>query len=192
MSLILTILTLLCAVQAVRANSLLSAAAWLAGSSALTAVFIYSLGAAEAAVIELSVGAGLVTVIFVFAISVAGEEAIRVPSLIRRPVAWAISATMLLLLGSFLWPIVDLTPAAAVPDTTFAIVFWQQRGLDALAQIVLIFVGALTLLSLLGERQKTGETTATLTETTPPPDLPVNGRHAREKITIPLPEAIQR
>ena len=194
MSIILTVLTIFCAVNALRANSLLSAAIWLAGVSALTAVFIYTLGAPETAVIELSVGAGLVTVIFVFAISVAGEEAIRVPPLIRHPLAWAISGLTILLLGSLLWPIANLTPAASPAEATFGVVFWEQRGLDALAQIVLIFVGALTLLSLLGERQKTGsETAVSHTQSTPKPtpDPSPNG-HPKPKEVIVPPEAMKQ
>lgn len=192
MSIILTVLTIFCAVNALRAKSLLSAAIWLAGVSALTAVFIYTLGAPETAVIELSVGAGLVTVIFVFAISVAGEETVRVPALIRRPVAWAIGGFTILLLGFFLWPIVDLTPAASPPAATFGVVFWEQRGLDALAQIVLIFVGALTLLSLLGERQKTGQETAVShRESLPPPDPSPNGQPKAKEVVVP-PEAMKQ
>ena len=65
---------LACALQAVRGTRLLIAALWLAGASALTALMMFRLGAPEVAVIELSVGAGLVTVLFVFAINIAGEE----------------------------------------------------------------------------------------------------------------------
>ena len=67
---------LVCALQAVRAKRLLHSALWLAGASALVALEMYLMGAPEVAVIELSVGAGLVTVLFVFAINIAGEEAI--------------------------------------------------------------------------------------------------------------------
>ncbi len=66
--------TLVCALQAVRSRRLLMSALWLAGASALVALMMYLLGAPEVAVIELSVGAGLVTVLFVFAINIAGEE----------------------------------------------------------------------------------------------------------------------
>jgi uncharacterized MnhB-related membrane protein len=192
MSIVLTVLTIFCAVNALRANSLLSAAIWLAGVSALTAVFIYSLGAPETAVIELSVGAGLVTVIFVFAISVAGEEAIRVPPLIRHPLAWAISGLTILLLGSFLWPIANLTPAASPAAATFGVVFWEQRGLDALAQIVLIFVGALTLLSLLGERPKAGQETAVSHPETISTPVPSPNGHPKPKEVIIPPEAMKQ
>jgi len=65
---------LICAIQAIRAERLLVSALWLAGCSALLALAIGLLGAPEVGVVELSVGAGLVTVIFVFAISIAGED----------------------------------------------------------------------------------------------------------------------
>jgi uncharacterized MnhB-related membrane protein len=65
---------LACALMAIIARRLLTSALWLAGASALTALLLYLLGAPEVAVVELSVGAGLVTVLFVFAINIAGEE----------------------------------------------------------------------------------------------------------------------
>jgi len=63
---LLSLMALGCGVQAIRAKRLLAAALWLAGVSAAVATLMYSLGAYEVAVIELSVGAGLVTVLFVF------------------------------------------------------------------------------------------------------------------------------
>ena len=75
---------LLCAVMAVRTQRLLVSALWLAGASALVSLWMYILGAPEVAVIELSVGAGLVTVLFVFAINIAGEG-IAPPG--QRPIA---------------------------------------------------------------------------------------------------------
>ena len=64
---------------------LLISALWLAGTSALAALMMYRLGAPEVAVIELSVGAGLVTVLFVFAINIAGEDTPSVRSLVPAP-----------------------------------------------------------------------------------------------------------
>ena len=83
------------AVMALRAPKLISSALWLAGSSALVAILTYLLGAPEIAVIELSVGAGLVTVLFVFAINVAGDETISVQALIPKPLAWEALKEML-------------------------------------------------------------------------------------------------
>ena len=69
--------TALCAFMAIRARHLIVAALWLAGASALVSIVLYASGAHLAAVIELSVGAGLVTVLFVFAISIAGDDALH-------------------------------------------------------------------------------------------------------------------
>ena len=60
--------------KATRVKGLLNAALWLAGTSCLTSILVYILGSPGLAVIELSVGAGLVTVLFVFAISIIGDE----------------------------------------------------------------------------------------------------------------------
>lgn len=65
---------LVCAILAIRSKRLLISAIWLAVTSALVALMFYMLGAVQVAVIELSVGAGLVTVLFVFAINISGEE----------------------------------------------------------------------------------------------------------------------
>ncbi|MDO9122475.1 MAG: NADH-quinone oxidoreductase subunit J, partial [Anaerolineaceae bacterium] len=65
---------LACAILAISAKRLLISAIWLAVTSALVALMLFLLGAPQIAVIELSVGAGLVTVLFVFAINISGEE----------------------------------------------------------------------------------------------------------------------
>ena len=64
---------ILSAILTVRARPL-TAALWLAVLSAITALLLYRLGAPEVAVIELSVGAGLITVLLAFAISMAEDE----------------------------------------------------------------------------------------------------------------------
>jgi uncharacterized MnhB-related membrane protein len=146
---LLIALALICAVQAIRAGRLINSALWLAGVSAALSIVFYLMGAYTVAVIELSVGAGLVTVLFVFAINIAGEEVGALPSLIPKPLAWAlvIAAAALLVWSALPLPTAD-TPT---PDSTFASVLWGQRGLDVLAQIVLIFAGVLGLLGLLAE-----------------------------------------
>src|SRR5574340_182308 len=134
---LLVLATLVCAVQALRSKRLISSALWLAGVSALLATLLYLLAAYQVAVMELSIGAGLVTVLFVFAISVAGEDALDVRSLVPKPLAWV------LVIGAATLLIWQLLPFQAEPQrvssgTTFAEMLWQVRGLDALAQIILI------------------------------------------------------
>jgi NADH:ubiquinone oxidoreductase subunit 6 (subunit J) len=137
------------AIQSLRADSLLRSAIWLAGVSVLISIVIYLLGAHRVAVIELSVGAGLVTVLFVFAISVAGGEGIGERSLIPKPLAWGLIIFSGLLLIYFVLPI--KASISTVSETSLATVFWQDRSLDLLVQVALIYSGALGLVGILAE-----------------------------------------
>jgi uncharacterized MnhB-related membrane protein len=142
-----------CAISAVRAKRLLASAIWLAAVSALVALIFYRMGAREVAVIELSVGAGLVTVLFVYAIGVAGEDAISAPALVPRPLAWGLVILTALLLGGLALPLAEAPQSGAEPS--FAAMLWQQRGLDVLVQVALIFAGVLGILGVLAERRQT-------------------------------------
>ena len=154
LEILIVAVTLVCAFQALRARRLLVSALWLAGSSALVALLIYMLGAPEVAVVELSVGAGLVTILFVFAINIAGEESIPLHNLIPRPLAWGLVIVSVVLLGWFILP--HLLPTTATPAATlFSQVAWDQRGLDMLLQVALIFTGVLGVVGLLVDRKTT-------------------------------------
>ena len=145
----LVVAAIVCAFLAIRAKRMLVAALWLAATSALVAIIFFALGAYQVAVIELSVGAGLVTILFVFAISLAGEDVMTGRRLVPRPLTWALVILSVGLLG---W--MNLSAISAAPQVTepsFADMLWQQRGLDVLVQIVLIFAGVLGLLGLLSE-----------------------------------------
>jgi len=159
----LAIATLACGVMAVRARRLLSSAVWLAVCSAFLAVLLYRLGAFEVAVIELSVGAGLVTVLFVFAINIAGDESIGLPSVIPRSLTWLLCLAPLAVIalsialripariGALVLP--SLPSAAPPAAATFVNVLWQDRALDVVVQVVLIYAGVLGLLGLLAEKE---------------------------------------
>jgi uncharacterized MnhB-related membrane protein len=150
LNILIVVGTLGCAIQAIRTDRLLISALWLAGCSATVSLLIYLLGAPEIAVIELSVGAGLVTVLFVFAINIAGEELLTKSQLIPRPVTWSLLIISILLLGWLIIP--HLITVFPVLDTLpFNKAVWENRGLDALLQIMIIFSGVLGLLSLLAE-----------------------------------------
>jgi uncharacterized MnhB-related membrane protein len=145
--------TLVCALQAVRSPRLLISALWLASASALTALMMYRLGAPEVAVIELSVGAGLVTVLFVFAINIAGEEpSVELKALVPAPLAW-VAALGAIALGAWM-AIPGLRPEASVLQAVpFTTVLWENRALDVLLQVVLIIGGVLGVLGLLAAGQ---------------------------------------
>lgn len=137
------------ALQAIRAPRLITAALWLAAVSMQLAVMLFLLGAPDVAVIELSVGAGLVTVLFVFAISVAGELTEDLPTIVPRPLAASLILFVIILLTYFILP--APTPAPAAAEADFATVMWEQRAVDVWLQVALIFAGVLGLLGLLTE-----------------------------------------
>jgi NADH:ubiquinone oxidoreductase subunit 6 (subunit J) len=138
----------ICAILAVRAQRLLTAAIWLASASILVSSSLYLLGARELAVIELSVGAGLVTVLFVYAITIASDEAaVEQRSVLPRPLAGGLAVSAVLLLSWLALPLPG--QPATTAQATFRQMLWQQRGADVLLQIVLLFIGAVGVLGLL-------------------------------------------
>jgi NADH:ubiquinone oxidoreductase subunit 6 (subunit J) len=156
---LLAIGILLCGIQAIRAEHLITAALWLAGVSASLSALLFVLGASQVAVMELSVGAGLVTVLFVFAISIAGELTRDLPSLIPKSLAWVLCLLVVALLGWLLSPLQGSLLPQVEPD--FAVVLWQQRALDVWVQIALIFAGVLGVLGLLADVFRVSVTTET-------------------------------
>ncbi len=139
----------ICAVLAIRARQLIAAALWLAGCSALVAFALYLLGAHQVAVIELSVGAGLVTVLFVFAISIAGDDALHKREFMPNSLAVSAVVAFCALLAWQALPL-EARPTAGA-TVSFQQIVWSDRALDVLVQLVLIFTGVLCVLGLLKE-----------------------------------------
>lgn len=141
---------LVCAILAISSKRLLISAIWLALTSALVALMIYLLGAPQIAVIELSVGAGLVTVLFVFAINIAGEEVIDVKSILPKPLVWA---SVLIAAGLIVFFILHHTTGLMqLPPVTGeneARLLWDDRYVDILLMAALIFSGVLGVVGLL-------------------------------------------
>ena len=146
------------ALQAIRAKRLLVSALWLAGCSAMVSILFYAMEAREMAVIELSVGAGLVTVLFVFAISIAGEDTSDVRAFVPKPLAWALVLISIGLLGWMIIPTIGTPIPSAEPS--FSEVLWQQRGLDVIVQSGLMFAGIVGLLGLLADAKVPAKETA--------------------------------
>lgn len=138
-----------CAYRAVRSPRLLASSLYLAVVSALVSVMLFLLGATEVAVIELSVGAGLVTVLLVYALSVVGEDAQDPPSVIPKPLAFVLVVLAAGLIGWMTLPLIPLPQATR--DLLLVDVLWKQRALDVWIQMALIFSGVLGILGLLTE-----------------------------------------
>lgn len=145
-----------CAYRAIVSKRILSSTIYLACISALISVVLFMLGATQVAVMELSVGAGLVTVLLVYALSVVGEDALDPSSVIPKPFAIFVVSAAALFLGWMVYPAVQFDSQMTSVD--LASVLWQQRVLDVWIQIVLIFSGVMGVLGLLSERTPTGIT----------------------------------
>ena len=139
-----------CAYRATVSKRILSSTLYLACISALTSVVIFMLGATQVAVMELSVGAGLVTVLMVYALSVVGEDALDPTSVISKPLALGLIGAVTIILAWMVYPVVQKSVIAGSLD--LASVLWQNRVLDVWIQIVLIFSGVMGVLGLLSER----------------------------------------
>jgi NADH:ubiquinone oxidoreductase subunit 6 (subunit J) len=150
-TILLVIASIVFAIQAIRARRLIVSALWLAGTSAILSVIFYLLGAYLVAVIELSVGAGLVTVLFVFAISIAGEDIVELRSLVPNVLGGGLALLAAVLLAWLSVPAVTSQPPTV--EASVSEMIWQTRGLDVLVQVVLIFSGVLGLLGLLAEEK---------------------------------------
>jgi uncharacterized MnhB-related membrane protein len=146
----------MCAVLAIRATRLLAASLWLAGLSALLSVLFYLMGAPRVAAIELSVGTGLVTVLLVFAIGIAGEETVSQKALVPQPLAWGLGLLVFLSLSWFILPLMETQ--APVSEPSLATLLWEGRTLDVWVQVVLVFAGVLGVLGLLAETAVGGAT----------------------------------
>lgn len=149
---------IVCAILVVRSKPLI-AALWLAGLSAIVAILLYLHGAPEIAVIELSVGAGLITVLFAFAISMAEDESMPKP-LIPQPLAWFLVILACGFLGWIILPEIPAITQRVSADAPFVVQIWENRLLDLIVQMTIILAGVIGVLSLLGEtteKQKVGQ-----------------------------------
>lgn len=165
-----------CAVMAISTPQLLTSALWLAAASVLSAIVLYALAAPTMAILELSVGAGLVTILFVFAIQYEQSNVPASPPLMPRLIGWGLPLAAFVLTAVLILPLP--TPEHPTAETsTFASLLWGARALDALIQVGLIFAGTLGVLGILSNRKQVNvdmdAADASQPEPAPPPAPPV-------------------
>ncbi|MEP7133437.1 MAG: hydrogenase subunit MbhD domain-containing protein [Chloroflexota bacterium] len=141
-----------CAYRAMVSKHLLPSTLYLACVSALASITLYLLGAQEVAVIELSVGAGLVTVLLVYVLSVIGEDNLDGSSIIPKPLAFVLVAAITLLVSWMAFPLI--TSPSTTNEIMLAQVLWKHRALDVWVQVALIFSGVMGVLGLLSEKEQ--------------------------------------
>lgn len=122
----------------------------LACMSALSSTLLYLGGAGTVAVIELSVGAGLVAVLFAFANGLLSERddnfGFALPNLLAILLAGAV-------FGILLTNLVDWQIAEPIVGD-LKIHFWEERGADIVALMALIFTAVLGVFAVIAERGK--------------------------------------
>src|SRR5512136_275613 len=145
-------------VLAVLVKDLLRAAIALAVASLLLGIIFFRMNAPYAGVFEISVVAGLITVLFMLTIALTkgGVAAESKAASIAFPVFFvAFAAIDVLVMRKLLARI----PALAAPPEsgTFGQVLWSARTLDLVGQIAVIFAGVFAVLALFRKRNDKDE-----------------------------------
>ena len=143
------VLMTLCALWAVMATDILKSALALALTSVFLSIAIFMLDSPLAAVFELSVCAGLITVVFISAISMIkpqghdrGEDLSSRRN--RRLKRYHALPIVLVFAGIILWMNRFGLPALPVADAspfTLTEVMWDERRADMAGQAIMILVG---------------------------------------------------
>lgn len=130
--------------------------------SGILAVIMFLLGANLAAVFELSVCSGLVTVVFISAVSmtrlhtkeeIAEKEKTRRKRFVFLPVLLIVLFSAALYI---LWPYLNavIPYAGNAAQVSEADVFWNKRQADLLGQIVIVLAGIFGVLIFFKEREQ--------------------------------------
>ena len=173
--------SVLSALLATLARRVMQAGVWLAATSAALATALYFTGAPYVAAIEVSVGAGLVAVLIVFTVADDVDDGLHGTPILRPLLAGALAIVTIIFLALFvaMGPPASIgTEATATSGQSFAEVFWQERGLDVVAQLALLFVAAVSVVMLVGSY--------VLPSNAPAPPVDASERPAREREEVRL------
>ena len=155
----------LCALWAVMATDILKSALALALTSVFLSIAMFLLGSPMAAVFELSVCAGLITVVFISAISMIkpeghdrGEDVSfrrhrRLKKYIPLPIM-LVAACILLWIFRIEPPVLQV---AEISSSSLTEVLWDERRADLAGQVIMILVGVFGVVVLFKEYMKRKE-----------------------------------
>ena len=155
-------LMVLAGLWTVMTRSLVRSAIGLALTSVILTVLMFLLGATMAAVFELSVCAGLITVVFISTISMTKaltHEALLQKTRDRLKRYWYLPALLLVGGAVLAFVLAPLPPGGALPapaTVDFAALkqmIWKERQTDILGQITIIFAGVTGVIVLFKERK---------------------------------------
>lgn len=155
---VMLVIMVACAFWAVMAPNLLKAAIGLAVTSAILAVVMFRLSAPLAAVFELSVCAGLITVVFISVISLTSPQAGSKGDGMKVLRRFAF-LPLVVLIAAVAFGMLDLKPdfsflPAIAPEGDMRLLLWGQRQLDLFGQVVVLLAGIFGVVVLFKERDR--------------------------------------
>lgn len=151
-TLLLLLLVLLFVMGVVLAKNLLRAAVSLALASVSLSAILFLKGAWMAAFFELSVCAGLITVLFVSTLSLTRDSDMQDEARLPGNLFFFSAAVLVFLaldVFAVKWIFLHLPKAAApVVEASFAKTFWETRTTDIIGQAALLLAGVFAILAL--------------------------------------------
>ena len=157
---VLLVVMMIAALWTVMGRSLLKATIGLSVTSAIITILMFRMDSPLAAVFELSVCAGLMTVIFVSTISLTKplthKEIIELSKERHKRFGYLPLVMILTSIGLTLIKIRNniAAPAPMPEGIDVRQVMWNMRPLDMFGQIIIIIIGALGVVILFEERKK--------------------------------------
>ena len=143
-------------VLAILLRDLLKAAISLAVASLFLGIIFFRMNAPYAGVFEISVVAGLITVLFILAIALTkAEEEVQESKAVNWifPLFFVVFVLIDVLVMKSLLQKIPALPSAAETGS-FGEVLWKQRTLDLIGQIAVILAGVFSVLALFRKRNK--------------------------------------
>ncbi len=151
-TLLLLLLVLLFVMGVVLSKNLLRAAVSLALASVTLSAILFMKGAWMAAFFELSVCAGLITVLFVSTLSLTRDSDTKTEARVPGNIFFFMMALMVFLavdVYAVKWIFTHLPrQAPAVEGASFAKTFWETRTTDIIGQVALLLAGVFAILAL--------------------------------------------
>ncbi len=156
-NIILLSLFIFSAILTVTAKRMIRATIGLAVTSAILAIIIYRLDSPIAAVFELSVCTGLISVLFVSIVSLVQRITdenmnVKARDVLRRFWFLPMFVFLMAVIVSRITIPADLVPAGIIADGDVRAVLWNERHLDLLGQIVVLLAGAIGVVILFKDK----------------------------------------
>jgi NADH-quinone oxidoreductase subunit J len=155
----LFIILIISALMVVFSTRLLTAAISLAATSIMVTLIMFKLNAPVAAVFELSICAGLITVIFITTISfvkpIASDSILeRRKRRIKKYIALPVILIIVGIVTSLVIKPISLSLPATVQEANVTNVLWNLRQVDLLGQAIILLVGVFGIVVLFKEGQE--------------------------------------